>query len=131
MSMVKNKTSMFEKMLVLKEEINGEEAELFKEFYYGKFFSGSITLIEETEAVTLVFYKGNCIDVVNGVPNSGLDIGVSGSKEAWDKFVTHKSLSVATNKGNSNNLSTLGGAIRFRQNFNVVAQLIRVFAGIR
>lgn len=131
MSMVENKTSMFEKMSVLKEKINGEEAELFREFYYGKFFSGDITLVEEMETVTLSFHKGKCIDVVKGIPNSGLDIGVSGSKEDWDKFVTHKSLSVATNKGNSNNLKTLGGAIRFRQNFNVVAQLIRVYAEIR
>ncbi|WP_077211953.1 hypothetical protein [Bacillus dakarensis] len=123
--------NLYEKILELKEKINGEEAELFKEFYYGKFFSGDITLSEEQETVTLTFHKGTCIDVVKGIPNTGVDIGVSGSKDDWDKFVTHKSLSVATNKGNSNNLTTLGGAIRFRQNFNVVAQLIRVYASIR
>ncbi len=122
---------MYEKMLELQEIINGEEAELFKEFYYGKFFSGDISLSEESETATLAFHNGRCIDVVEGIPNSGLDIGVSGSIEDWDKFVTHKSLSVATNKGNSNNLTTHGGAIRFRQNFNVVAQLIRVYASIR
>lgn len=131
MSIVGKKISMYEKILQLKEKINGEEAEKFKEFYYGKFFSGDITIIENLEAVTLTFHYGKCIDLVEGIPNSGLDIGVSGSTEDWDKFVTHKSLSVATNKGNSNNLTTLGGAIRFRQNFNVVAQLIRVYASIR
>lgn len=122
---------LYEKMLELKEKINSDEAELFKEFYYGKFFNGDITLIEESETVTLTFHKGTCIDVSEGIPNTGVDIGVSGSREDWDKFVTHKSLSVATNKGNSNNLTTLGGAIRFRQNFNVAAQLIRVYASIR
>lgn len=131
MSMVEKTLNVYEKMLQLKEKINGEEAELFKEFYYGKFFSGDITISEDAETVTLTFHNGTCIDVVKGIPNSGLDIGVSGSKEDWDKFVTHKSLSVATNKGNSNNLKTHGGAIRFRQNFNVVAQLIRVYASIR
>jgi hypothetical protein len=123
--------SMYEKMLELQEKINGQEAELFKEFYYAKFFSGDITISEESETVTLSFHNGTCIDVVEGIPNSGLDIGVSGSKEDWEKFATHKSLSVATNKGNSSNLATHGGAIRFRQNFNVVAQLIRVYAPIR
>lgn len=122
---------MYEKMLILKEKINGEEAEQFKEYYDGKFFSGDITIIEESQTATLSFHNGTCIDVAEGIPNSGLDVGVSGSKEDWDKFVTHKSLSVATNKGNSNNLTTHGGAIRFRQNFNVVAQLIRVYASIR
>ncbi len=122
---------MDEKMIQLKNKINGEEAELFREFYYGRFFSGDITLCEEDRAATLTFHKGTCIDVAEGIPNTGIDIGVSGSKEDWEKFVTHKSLSVATNRGNSNNLTTLGGAIRFRQNFNVVAQLIRVYASIR
>lgn len=131
MSMVEKKISMYEKMFQLKEKINGEEAQKFKEFYGGKFFSGDITILENMETVTLTFHHGRCIDVVEGIPNNGLDIGVSGSKEDWDKFVTHKSLSVATNKGNSNNLTTHGGAIRFRQNFNVVAQLIRVYASIR
>ena len=123
--------SMYEKVLELKEKINGEEAGLFKEFYYGKFFSGDITLSEEKETVTLTFHKGTWIVVVEGIPLTGIDIGVSSSKEGWDQFVTHKSLSVATNKGNSNNFTTHGGAIRFRQNFNVVAQLIRVYASIR
>jgi len=50
--------SMYEKVLELKEKINGEEAGLFKEFYYGKFFSGDITLSEEKETVTLTFHKG-------------------------------------------------------------------------
>lgn len=123
--------TMYEKCLGLKEKINGEEAELFKEFYYGRFFNGYITLSEDEESVTFTFHKGNCIDVVKGIPNTGLDIGVSGTKEEWNKFMAHKSLSIATNKGNTNNLTTHGGAIRFRQNFNVVAQFIRVYASIR
>lgn len=131
MNMVEKTMNLYDTMQILKEKINCEEAELFKEFYYGKFFSGNITITEEDETVTLTFHNGTCIDVVEGIPNSGLDIGVSGSIADWDKFVTHKSLSVATNKGNSNNLITLGGAIRFRQNFNVVAQLIRIYASIR
>lgn len=121
----------FEKMEQLKELINGEEAEKFLNYYYGKFFSGDITLKEENQAYTLTFHKGKCVDIEEGIPNTGIDIGVEGSKKEWDKFSAHRSLSVATNKGNADNLTTLGGAIRFRQNFNVVAQLIRVYAGIR
>lgn len=122
---------MYEKILELQKLINGEEAEKFLHFYYGKFFSGDITLKEDEEAYTLTFHNGKCIEVSKGLPNTGVDVGIAGSKEDWEKFVTHKSLSVATNRGNSNNLTTLGGAIRFRQNFNVVAQLIRVYGGIR
>lgn len=121
---------MLEKMMRLQELINGPEAEKFREFYYGKFFTGDITIVDSGETCTLSFHLGKCISVVEGIPNTGVDIGVSGSKEDWAKFRTHKSLSVATNRGNTNNLTTMGGAIRFRQNFNVVAQLIRVYAGI-
>lgn len=120
-----------EKMQQLQELINGEEADKFLNFYYGKFFSGDISLTEDDTTYTLSFHKGKLIDIEEGMPNTGLDIGVTGTKKEWDKFATHKSLSVATNKGNADNLTTLGGAIRFRQNFNVVAQLIRVWAGIR
>jgi hypothetical protein len=121
---------MLEKMMQLQALINGSEAEKFREFYYGKFFTGDITIVDNGETCTLSFHLGECVSVVKGIPNTGVDIGVSGSKEDWEKFRTHKSLSVATNRGNTNNLTTMGGAIRFRQNFNVVAQLIRVYAGI-
>lgn len=120
-----------EKMEELRDLINGEEAETFQEYYYGKFFTGDITLIEGDTSYTLSLHKGKVVDIEEGIPNTGIDVGVQGTSEEWDKFATHKSLSVATNKGNDLNLTTLGGAIRFRQNFNVVAQLIRVYAGIR
>jgi hypothetical protein len=118
-------------MLVLKDRINGEEAETFLNFYYGKFFKGDITIIDSDETCTLTFHYGKCIEVKPGIPDTGVDVGVSGNDVEWTQFCGHKSLSVATNRGNKNNLTTLGGAIRFRQNFNVVAQLIRVYAGIR
>jgi hypothetical protein len=119
-----------DKTMILKDKINNEASDRFLNFYYGKFFSGDITLIEDEEIWTLAFYKGKCINVEQGIPNTGIDIGVQGTKEDWDKFKRHKSLSVATNKGNTNNLTILGGAIRVRQNFNVVAQLIRVYSCI-
>lgn len=121
----------YEKMLELQKLINGEEAEKFLNFYYGKFFTGDITLKENDSVFTPSFHKGRCIDIEEGLPNSGIDVGVEGTTAEWDSFAKHKSLSVATNKGNANNLKTLGGAIRFRQNFNPVAQLIRVYASIR
>ena len=123
--------SLSDKMLQLKDLINGAEAEKFLNFYYGKFFKGDITIVDGDETCTLSFHYGKCIDVIDGIPNSGVDIGVKGNDAEWERFTAHKSLSVATNKGNSDNLTTMGGAIRFRQNFNVVAQLIRVYAGIR
>ena len=123
--------SLYEKMLELKDLINGPESERFLDFYYGKFFKGDITIVDGEEACTLTFHFGKCIDVVEGVPNSGVDIGVKGNGEEWEQFASHKSLSIATNRGNKRNLTTMGGAIRFRQNFNVVAQLVRVYAGIR
>ncbi|SHJ89312.1 hypothetical protein SAMN02745751_03654 [Dethiosulfatibacter aminovorans DSM 17477] len=123
--------SLYDKMLNLKQLINGEEAEKFLNYYYGKFFKGDITIIDGEETCTLTFRYGQCIDVIEGIPETGIDIGVSGSDKEWKKFMGHRSLSVATNRGNSDNLTTIGGAVRFRQNFNVVAQLARVYAGIR
>jgi hypothetical protein len=32
---------------------------------------------------------GKIIDVVEGVPNEGYDVGVRGSRKEWDKFCTH------------------------------------------
>lgn len=123
--------SLHKKMLELKERINGPEADQFLNFYYGKFFKGDITIIDGDETWTLSFHYGKCIDVMKGIPNSGVDLGVKGNNEEWASFVNHKSLSIATNKGNKNNLTIMGPPIRFRQNFNVIAQLIRVYAGIR
>jgi len=122
---------MYQRALKLKEVINTTEADVFLKYYYGRFFTGDITLIEDEDSVTLSFHNGKCIAVEEGIPNTGIDVGVKGSKIEWEKFNTHGSLSVATNRGNEHNLTTLGGAIRFRQNFNVVAQLIRVFAKIK
>lgn len=122
---------MYEKMHELKELINGPEADRFLNYYYGKYFTGTILLQQDEEQVTLFLYHGTIVDVVEGVPNEGYEVGVRGTQKEWDAFCAHKSLSVATNKGNEDNLTTLGSPIRFRQNFNVVAQLVRVYAGIR
>lgn len=122
--------NLFEKCLVLKEQINGSEAETFLNYYYAKFFTGDISLMQDEEVVTLSFHKGRCIDLEVGVPNTGIDIGVRGNQVEWSDFRRHKSLSVATNRATENKLTTLGSPIRFRQNFNVVAQLIRVLANL-
>ena len=122
---------LYPKMLKLKDLMNGDESKKFKEFYYGRFFTGDITITDSGETCTLSFHTGDCISVVEGIPLTGVDVGVSGGAVEWEKFCTHKSLSIATNRGNEHNLVLMGGPIRFRQNFNVVAQLIRVYSGIR
>lgn len=117
--------------LKLKEILNNEESELFKEFYHARFFKGDITIIDSEETVTMSFHRGTCIDVMEGIPDTGIDVGVAGSAAAWEDFATHKSLSVATNKRNAASLETMGGRIRVRQNFNVLAYLTRIYSSIR
>ncbi len=128
---------MFQKMEKLQQIVNGPEGESFREFYYGKFFTGTVTLIDGDEKATLSFHQGKIYVIASGIPDTGVDIGVSGTTEAWDAFCGHKSLTVASSRVSTDadkpypRLAQLGGIIRVRQNFNPLAQLCRLYAGIR
>ena len=121
---------MLDVMLKLKDRLNGPDAETFAKTYYARVLVGDITLKYDAEVYTLSVHNGTIIDVIAGIPLTGVDLGVSGAKKDWDQFAIRKSLTVSTNKMNPNCLAHLGTPLRTRQNFNAVAYLCRVFAEI-
>ncbi len=117
-------------MLRLKDRLNGPDADTFSNTYYGRVLVGDITLKYDEEVYTFSVHKGKIIDVIPGIPLTGIDLGVAGAKKDWDQFAIRKSLTVSTNKMNPNCLSHMGTPLRTRQNFNAVAYMCRVFAEI-
>ena len=130
---------MLDKLLKLQTLINGSEAALFKEFYYGKYFSGHITITDGAETGTLFFHRGNLYCIEKGIPKEGIDIGVSGTKSGWALFSSENrtSLTISVtrpdldNKAESRRLIVSGGAIRVRQNWNPLAQVARLYSSVR
>lgn len=64
-----------------------------------------------------------------------MDIGVTGSREAWDFFPNvRRSLSAAMSthvEDPNNNLVQVGTPLRLRQNFNPLAEVCRVYSCLR
>ena len=110
--------------------LNEECADKFANQYFGRFFTGDMTLKYDDEAFTLSLHRGKVIAVQAGVPNTGIDLGVAGAAADWAQFAERKSLTVSTNKMNPNNLTLLGAPLRTRQNFNPLAYLCRVFSEV-
>ena len=64
-----------EKFKHLKEMINGPEAEEFKNYWDGRFFTGDMTFIFDKTPYNMYFYKGTMIDVQIGpVSYTHLDV---------------------------------------------------------
>lgn len=114
----------------LRERLNGDAAETFKNRYYGRFFTGDMTLRHGAMVFTLSFHLGDVVAARPGVPITGVDLGVSGETADWDWFADRKSLSVSTTKINPNNLTVQGSPLRIRQNFNALAYVCRVFSEV-
>ena len=123
---------MIEKMLLVKERINGPEAECFSEKYYGRCYSGNIMLQYGEVSCTYCISQGVIVSAVPRVLLEGYDIGVKGTEQAWKDFVEseRKSLSYATSFPVGEALVLLGKPVRVRQCFGALACLCRVFGDI-
>lgn len=115
---------------MLRDRLNGDCAETFREKYYGRFFSGDMSVKYDAQVFTLSIHQGKVVAVQQGTPITGVDIGVGGGAEDWQEFSHRKSLSVSLNSMNPHNLSLMGAPLRTRQNFNALAYLCRVFSEI-
>lgn len=127
---------MLEKMERLKDYINGAYGEEFREYYYGKFFSGSMTFTEGSESGTIYLEDGKVIKAEEGIPEQGIDIGLEGTEKGWDMWKTcRRSLSVVgyqiRKSGNMEDFKAVGEIIRYRQNNNALAQAGRLYSYIR
>ena len=128
---------MIERLQKMQMHLNNFGADRFAEEYYGKHFTGSMTIVDGKETGTLFFRNGVIYDLKEGNPDpeSGVDIGVTGSKEAWDFFPdVRRSLSAAISthvENPNNNLAQVGTPLRLRQNFNPLAEVCRVYSCLR
>jgi hypothetical protein len=114
----------------LRDRINGDCADTFKNRYFGRFFTGDMTLRHDDATYTYSIHCGDVVAIRAGVPITGIDIGVSGAAIDWQTFSARRSLTVSTNKMNPHTLTLHGAPLRLRQNFNALAYLCRVFSEI-
>ena len=120
-----------EKFKEVQRRVNGPEAELFRERYDGRFFTGDMTFIFDGVPYSLYLYKGAVIDVYMGKPASGCYVGIKGSSEQWEDFFRHRNFQLATGiKHNPLCFENLGSALANRQNNTVVAQMMRIIARV-
>lgn len=118
-----------EKFKKLKEMINGPEAEEFKNYWDGRFFTGEMTFVFERTPYNVFFYEGTMIDVKIATPVNGYNIGIKGTQAQWDEFFSHRNFQFATSiKHCENPFEQLGSALANRQNNTVIAQVMRLLA---
>ncbi len=118
-----------EKFKKLQEMINGPEAEEFKNYWDGRFFTGDMTFIFDNTPYNMHFYQGKMIDVFMGKPSNGYNVGIKGTSEQWEDFFKHRNFQLATSiKHNPLYFENLGSALANRQNNSVIAQVMRLAA---
>ena len=127
---------MRSKVETLREYLNGAYGEEFREYYYGKFFTGSMSFCEDQESCTIYLENGVVTRVEEGLPEGGMDLGLVGTKKGWDMWAScRRSLSIVGYQirqgGNPDDFKTVGEAIRYRQNNNALAQAGRLYSYIR
>ena len=120
-----------EKFQKLKESINGPEAEAFKNYWDGRFFTGDMTFIFGKTPYNVFFHEGTMIDVRIATPANGYYVGIKGAQEQWDAFFAHRNFQLATSiKHCDKPFEQLGSALANRQNNTVVAQVMRLLARV-
>ena len=127
---------MLERMAKLQEYINGPYGDSFREYYYGKYFTGSMTFAEDSDIGTIYLEKGKVTSIALGAPADGIDIGLIGTKKGWDMWSgCRRSLSIVgyqiRKNGNTEDFKSVGEVIRFRQNNNALAEAGRLYSYIR
>lgn len=114
----------------LQEIINGPEADRTQNWYFGKFFTGTIGLTLGSEKYTMFFHKGIMIEVMQGTPLEGTDFGLAGDMERWKDFFRRGIFGYATAPAYQNplGLTVTGSVLCFRQNYNICAHVCKIFA---
>lgn len=110
--------------------INGVESERTKEWYFGKYFTGTINLDFAGDVYTLYFVEGALAKVIQGKPVEGFDFGLSGTKECWNDFFEKGIFGFATAPPYQNplGLTVTGNVMRFRQHYNICAHVCKELA---
>lgn len=111
---------MLEKLTLLQQRLNADEA--FKTKGFAQFMTGTITLGFGPKNYTFALYKGTILEVYEGVPLTGVDIGVAGPEEGWQMLYEHKNFYRGINPHHGK-LSLQGNFIRAQTNINCLAYL--------
>lgn len=118
-----------EKFKKLQAMINGPEAEEFKGYWDGRFFTGDMTFLFDKTPYNVFFHEGTMIDVKIATPANGYYVGIKGTQAQWDEFFSHRNFQLATSvKHCKSPLEQLGSALANRQNNTIVAQVMRLIA---
>lgn len=127
--------AVVQRLEAVKALLDGAEGVRFRETYYGKFFSGAMTIIDNEDSGTLIFNNGIAVEAVAGEPVTGVDVGLWGTAECWDLWGKYRrSLTIVSQqlrRENRAGFRILGETLRFRQNNNAVAQLGRLYSYVR
>lgn len=111
---------MLDKLTLLQKKLN-EDAD-FNTKGFAQFMTGNITLGFGAIQFTFAFYKGNILEVFEGVPLTGVDVGVSGPEEGWQMFYDHKNFYRGINPHHGK-LGLTGNYIRTQTNINCLSYL--------
>ena len=115
----------------MKELINGSEADTFKNYWDGRFFTGDMTFIFDATPYNLYFYEGTLIDVKIAQPTNGYYVGIKGTQEQWENFFKNPNFQLSISvKHNEHPFEQLGSALACRQNQSMVAQVMRLIARV-
>ena len=118
-----------EKFQKLKDMINGPEADEFKNYWDGRFFTGDMTFVFDKTPYNMYFYQGTMIDVQIGMPANGYYVGICGTQEQWEAFFAHRNFQLAISvKHCEHPFEQLGSALANRQNNTIAAQVMRLAA---
>lgn len=120
---------MLDKLVLVQEKINGEEAEQFKTEGLGEYLTGDVALVIGAQPYTLSFHKGRIIEVIKGLPLTGVDFGVAGPVEGWQELFEHRNLyrAIAPKHGK---LHLQGNMVKAMGNLNCLGYLAKVLCSV-
>lgn len=120
---------MLEKLILVQEKLNGEEAEKFKTDGFGIYLTGDVSLVFGDQSYTLSFHRGTVTEVVKGIPLTGVEFGVVGPEEGWQELYAHKNFykAIAPEKGK---LRLHGNMVKAMGNLNCLGYLANVLCAV-
>lgn len=120
---------MKEKLLKIKEIINNEKTDDFKENYFGKYLTGDVTLTFDNVSYTMTFNKGVIVELIDGINLTGVEMGIIGPQAGWQELYTHKNFSRAIGPKHGR-LGLQGNMIKNMGNLNSLGYIARVLCSI-
>lgn len=120
---------MIDKFEKVKELINGSRREAFFQEGFGDYLSGCMTFTMGEDSYTMAFYRGEMIEVMEGLPLTGMDFGIKGPAEGWQELFKHRNFSMAIAPKHGQ-LRHQGNLVRSMGNLNATAFVCRALCDV-